>query len=170
VRRLKACTDVEATPGSPRRRRKPPGPDTTAMPAAAPPWWSSCFQAGLVFRPAGFLITAVGAAKNPPRNGFSPTPQGGFCMPWAGSSFAASAKSIPAAPAETTYEDRPLTSSALLPRPVLGEPCGGSLRPWFVARPARQHTSDSSKGGQTAILVRCPADYRNVSGTADWKK
>jgi hypothetical protein len=32
-------------------------------------------------------------------------------------------------------EDLPLTSSALLPRPVLGgEPCGGCLRPWFMAR------------------------------------
>jgi hypothetical protein len=27
-----------------------------------------------------------------------------------------------------------------------------------------------TKGGQTAILVRCPADFRNVSGPADWKK
>jgi hypothetical protein len=26
------------------------------------------------------------------------------------------------------------------------------------------------KGGQTAILVRCPTDYRNNSGLADWKK
>jgi hypothetical protein len=28
----------------------------------------------------------------------------------------------------------------------------------------------STKGGQTAILVRWSADYRNVSGPADWKK
>ncbi len=101
---------------------------------------SSCFQVSLVLRPADFFTIAAGAAENFPRDCFSPTPQGGFCMPWAGSSFAAPTKAVPTVPAETTNEDRPLTSSALLPRPVLGgEPSGGCLRPWFVARPAWQH-------------------------------
>ncbi len=40
-------------------------------------------------------------------------------MPQAGSSFAASTEAVSATPAETAYEDLPLTSSALLPRPLL---------------------------------------------------
>jgi hypothetical protein len=40
-------------------------------------------------------------------------------MPRSGSSFTASTKAVSTAPAETTYGDQPLTSSALLPRPVL---------------------------------------------------
>jgi hypothetical protein len=34
---LKACTAVDATPGSPKCHSRPPGPDATAMPAAACP-------------------------------------------------------------------------------------------------------------------------------------
>ncbi len=65
-----------------------------------------------------------------PRNHFSPTLQRGFSMPRSGSSFAASTKAVLAVLAETAYEDRPLTLSTLLPRPVLGgEPCGGCLQP-----------------------------------------
>jgi hypothetical protein len=41
-------------------------------------------------------------------------------MLWASSSFAASTKAVSTTPAEIAYEDRPLTSSALLPTPVLG--------------------------------------------------
>jgi hypothetical protein len=110
----------------------------TARPGATatPPPPSNCFQAGLVFRPTGFFTIPAGAADNSPRNRFSPTPEGGFCTPQADSSFAASIKVAPTVPVETSNEDRPLTSSALLPRPVLGgEPCGGCLRPWFMARP-----------------------------------
>jgi hypothetical protein len=55
-----------------------------------PPRRSSCFQVGLVLRPTGFFTIAAGAAKNLCGNRFSPTPQGVFCMPQAGSSFAAS--------------------------------------------------------------------------------
>ncbi len=81
---------------------------------------SSCFQAGLIFRTAGFFTKAAGAAENLPRNHFSPTPQGGFHTPWDGSYIAASTKAAPAAPAETANEDRPLTLSALFLRLVLG--------------------------------------------------
>jgi hypothetical protein len=85
---------------------------------------SSCHHAGLVLRPSGISTIAAGAAKNPPGNRVSPTLRGGFYMPRASSSFAASTKAVPAAPGETAYEDQPLTSFALLPRPVLmGSPC-----------------------------------------------
>jgi hypothetical protein len=97
-----------------------------------PPRWSSCFQASLVLRPAGFFTIAAGAA----RELFSSTLWGGFCMPRAGSSIAASTKAVSAAPAETTCEDQPLTLYALLLRPALrGEPCGGCLRPWLAVKP-----------------------------------
>ncbi len=86
------------------------------------------------------LVSSPSQQEHPrihPGNCFYPTPGGDFCTPWAGSSFAASTKTIPAAPAETAYEDRPVTSSSILQRPVLrGEPCGGCLCPWFVARPS----------------------------------
>ncbi len=65
-------------------------------------------------------------------------PGTGFCTPQAGSSIAASTKAVSAVPAETTYEDQPLTFSALLLRPALegeGEPCGGCLRPWLAVKP-----------------------------------
>ncbi len=42
------------------------------------PRQSSCFQAGLFLRPAGFLTIAAGAAENQPGNRFSPTPPGRF--------------------------------------------------------------------------------------------
>jgi hypothetical protein len=79
----------------------------------------SCFQAGLVLRPAGFFTITAGAAENPLGNCSSPAPRGGFCMPQAGSSFTASTTVVSKALAETANEDRPLTSSVLLPRPVL---------------------------------------------------
>jgi hypothetical protein len=66
---------------------------------------SSCFKAGLVFRPAGFFTIAAGAAENPPGNCFSPTLWGGFCMPCTGSSSAASTKAVPTGPAETACKD-----------------------------------------------------------------
>ncbi len=89
-------------------------------------------------------ITAE-VGKNPPGNCFSTTPQGGFCMPRAGSSIAASTMVVSIAPAKTTYEDWPLTSSALLPRPALGgEPCGGCLRPWLAVKPVGNSTLYSS--------------------------
>ncbi len=53
-------------------------------------------------------------------------------MPQAGSSFAASTKAVPTGPAETTYEDRPLTSPEASAQE---EPCGGCLCLWFVAIP-----------------------------------
>jgi hypothetical protein len=85
----------------------------------------------MVKKPAG-LKTRPAWSSWVPGNRFSPTPWGGYCMPLAGSSSAASTKTVPAVPAETAYEDRPLTTSALLPKPVLGgEPCGGCLCPWF---------------------------------------
>ncbi len=35
--------------------------------------------------------------------------------------------------------------------------------------PERRKRDSGTKGGQTAILVRCSADYRNVSGPAEKK-
>jgi hypothetical protein len=84
---------------------QPQMPRQTARPQARrprgrrPPRWSSCYQAGPTFIPAGFFTIAAGAPENPLGNCFSPTPRGGFCMPRAGSSFAASTKAVPTAPA-----------------------------------------------------------------------
>jgi hypothetical protein len=71
-------------------------------------------------RPTGISTIAAGAVENMPGNRFSPTPQGGFCTPRAGSSFTASTDAVSAAPAGTANKDRPLTSSNSLPRPALG--------------------------------------------------
>jgi hypothetical protein len=94
------------------------------------------------------LVSSPSQQEQPrihPGTYFSPTPQGGFCTPWAAGSIATSKKVVSAVPAETTYEDRPLTSSALLPRPVLGgEPCGGCLRPWLAVSPVGNSTLYSS--------------------------
>jgi hypothetical protein len=98
-------------------------PACTASRARSTATPACCFQASLVFRPDG-LFTIAGSAENPPGNRFFPTPWRGFCTPRASSSFSASTKAVPAALAETAYEDQPLTLSALLPRPVFGgEPC-----------------------------------------------
>jgi hypothetical protein len=85
-----------------------------------PPRQSSCPQAGLVFRPSSISTIAAGAAENTPENSFSPTLRGGFCTPRAGSSFTTSTDAVPA---ETAYEDRPLTSSASLLRPFSVSVC-----------------------------------------------
>jgi hypothetical protein len=135
VSRLKACTDVDATPGSPRRCSRPLGPGATAMPAAACPG-----------RPAAskwvsFFDTLVSSSSQQEQLRIC---QGTVFLLPRGEVFACPGSAaplqpllVPAVPAETPYEDRPLTSSAFLPRPVpRGEHCGGCLHPWFVVRPA----------------------------------
>jgi hypothetical protein len=76
---LKACMDADTTPGSPQRQSTRSwrcGQANHRLPRR-----SSCLQAGLVFRPAGFFTFSSGAARRRSRNHFSPTLRGGFCMP-----------------------------------------------------------------------------------------
>ncbi len=70
-----------------------------------PPRQSSCHQVGHVFRPTGISTFAEGTAENMPGNCFSPTPWGGFCTAYSGSSITAFTDPVSAAPAETAYED-----------------------------------------------------------------
>jgi hypothetical protein len=145
ISRLKVCMAMDAMPGSPPRHGRPPGPGAAITPAAArrPPSRSSCCQTGLVCTPLDHsTFPADGAAEHPPGNRFYPTPRGGFCAPRAGGSSAASTTLVSAAPTETANKDRPLTSSALLTRPVLGgEPCGGCSTPLLQTdQPAVQYT------------------------------
>ncbi len=78
---LKACTDMDTTPGSPRCRGRTPGPCAAAKPAAARPG-GSCYQVGLVFRPAGFFAFSFCATRRRSRNRFSPTLGGVFALDW----------------------------------------------------------------------------------------
>jgi hypothetical protein len=75
-------------------------------------------QTGLVFRPPGLCTFISGAAERTPGNRFSQPSRSGLRTPWAGYSFPASTLVVPAAPAETTSEDRPLTLPP--PSPSLG--------------------------------------------------
>jgi hypothetical protein len=95
---------MSATPGSPRRRSTPLGPGATAMPAAARPGDPAASKRVSISDP---LVSSPSQQENLPGNCFSPTLR-------AGSSFTASTKAVPTAPAETAYEDRSLSSSALL--------------------------------------------------------
>ncbi len=85
VIRLKACTAVDATPGSPRRHGRLPG---------STPRRSRRNQGGLVFRPAGFFTFTYGTATRRSLNRF-PTQQGGFCMPWTGDAFTGATDAVP---------------------------------------------------------------------------
>jgi hypothetical protein len=96
--------------------------------------------AGLIFRPPGLYTFIPGAAERTPRNLFFPTLRWGFCTPWAVCFFPVSTAAVPTVPAETTSEDRPLTSPP--PRPVLG---GGAL-----ATP-----QDPDRLQMTTYLARC---------------
>jgi hypothetical protein len=95
---------------------------------------SSCSKAGLIFRPTGLFTIEAGAAENPPRNCFSSTPREGFCMPRAGSSFAASTGGTRSTSGNClqgwTFDLVRSSSEAS----AGGEPFGGCLCPWFVAR------------------------------------
>ncbi len=91
--RLKAFKAMDATPGSPRCRCRPPGPGVTATPATTHPGGPAASKPFLFSDPP----VSPPSRQEQPRiclgtNQFSPTPQGGFCMPRAGSSFAASTK------------------------------------------------------------------------------
>jgi hypothetical protein len=68
----------------------------------------------------------------------------------AGSSFAASIRAVPAAPVKTAYDDRPLTPSALLPRPVLG---GGGGSP--VEAAYNPGSWPDQHGNNLALQHRC---------------
>ncbi len=74
---LKAFMSVDAMPSSPWCCGRSPG---QARRPCHPrlPRRSSCFQAGLVFRPTGFLTIPAGAAENSPRNRFFSYPEGRF--------------------------------------------------------------------------------------------
>ncbi len=117
---LKACTAMDATPGSPQCCGRPLSQGATAMPAAAHP----DSPAATKWASFSYLLVSSPLQQEQPRirpgTIFLLPWWEGFCTPGAGSSFATSTKAVSAAPAETTYVDRPLTSSALLPGPVLG--------------------------------------------------
>jgi hypothetical protein len=119
VSRLKACTAMKATPGSPRRCGRPPGPGTTATPAAAHPGSPAATirvsfsdllvsppsqQEQLRMRPGMFFSYHTRRFLHAP----------GYQL------LRSSTKAVSAMPAETALEGPPLTSSAFLPRPVLG--------------------------------------------------
>ncbi len=136
--RLKA---VDAMPGSPQRHGRPLGPGAMATPAAAHP---GSLAATKQVSFSGPLVSSPSQQEQPrflPGNRFSPTPWGGFCTPWAGSSFAASTIAVSATPVETVFEDQPLTLSALLLRPVLrggGGPVEAAYTPFFMASPSTE--------------------------------
>ncbi len=136
---LKACTAVDAMPGSPRRHDRPPGPGTMTTSATARPEGSAASM---------WVLFSVPLVSSPlQQEQLRICPGTVFLLP-RGEVFACPGPAAPSQPPQRqypqrqrkqTFEDQPLTSSALLPRPVFGgEPCGGCLRPWFVATPAWQ--------------------------------
>ncbi len=132
---------VDAMPGSPQCCGRPPDPGVAATPVAAHPGGPVATER-VSFSDLLYLHHRSRSSREYVGNHFSPTPQGGFCMPRTGRSFAVSTEAVTATPVETAYEDLPMTSSALLPRPALrGESCGGCLCPWF---PASSSTSTVS--------------------------
>ncbi len=119
--RLKVYTADDATPGYPRRRGRLLGPEVTATLATARPG-SPAASRQVLF--SDQLVSSLSQHEQPrirPGTVFLLPCREVFCMPLAGSSFAASTKAASAVPAETAYEVRPLTSSPLLLRPVLRE-------------------------------------------------
>jgi hypothetical protein len=103
---LKPCTDADAEPAI----------------CPAPAWWPSqpspavavhLHPGGSSSQIPGLYSIKPGAAEQTPGNHFFSTLQRGFYMPRARCSFPASKAVGPAATAETTSKDRPLTSPPL---------------------------------------------------------
>jgi hypothetical protein len=85
-------------------------------------------QAGLIFRPAGFLTFFFsGAARKRSLNHF-PTQRGGFCTHETSGTFTTSTDAVPIPSTGTAQEGRPLTSSP----PCQGQrsPAESCLHPW----------------------------------------
>ncbi len=130
VSRLKACTTMATTPGSPRRsadcrasaQAVPLRPNTQAARRG---------QAGVVLTPPGVSAFNCGAAAKQPWNRF-PTQRGGFCTPGTGNAVTGSTAVATAAPAATAAvsatsadaaaKDGPLTSPS-----SRGQSSGGAL-------------------------------------------
>jgi hypothetical protein len=115
---LKTCSAVDTIPGSPRLCGRPPGPGAAAMPAAAHPGGPAATKR------VSISDLLVSSPLQQPRI----RPGTDFLQPHGEVLHNLGRQLLHGL--HKGYEDRPLTSSAPLPRPVLrGKPCGGCLRP-----------------------------------------
>ncbi len=100
---LKACTAVDATPGSPRRCIRTPGPRRNGHAARHPPPAQvvQLLPSRCCFQTHWFLHHHSRSSRESAREPFFSYPTGRFCTPRASSSFASSTKAVPAASALT---------------------------------------------------------------------
>jgi hypothetical protein len=112
VRRLKACTAMDATPGSPRCRGRPPGSTQAVLSQPSGSRSQTRWSLRLLFW----------RRNETSRNSF-PTWRGGFCMPGVSGAITGATAAVPIPSTGTAIEVGPLTSSP----PSRDQSSGGAL-------------------------------------------